>query len=357
MIPSTKPCKEMRPNEQQASVRSPPEMIRANRTNRNDWADANGQVDYFVSAGFNNDSIYRTALTPGGTYVSISPIRPSTRPANAGTADPKPRTYPSQELNTRYQCFQLSPPRSGGSVKPPPLPPTQANEKKEEATNVSKFSVEEVFSVESGSPTDFKTKFRAEEVALMTTGLTQGLDDLSTKSTQSFSHSPNINVLDSFEIDGVDTASLAAGRPKSDGPGDDNLTAPKQDPASTTPSSNYSEMSAALSLKKMQRGERYVPVGIVHPTDLDILRGRGGLTNRHAGNMRFRDEARTLRTEYRDQDTSRQEKFMLSQKLAKRVREYGGRFLEKGADNLWHEMNEKDARKKASQVLREEKWD
>ena len=32
-----------------------------------------------------------------------------------------------------------------------------------------------------------------------------------------------------------------------------------------------------------------------------------------------------------------------------KVRDYGGRFLEKGTDGLWHEMNEKSARKKASQ--------
>ena len=32
-----------------------------------------------------------------------------------------------------------------------------------------------------------------------------------------------------------------------------------------------------------------------------------------------------------------------------RVKEYGGRFLERGNDGLWHQMNEKAARKKASQ--------
>ncbi|KAL7521276.1 hypothetical protein ACHAWX_005954 [Stephanocyclus meneghinianus] len=95
----------------------------------------------------------------------------------------------------------------------------------------------------------------------------------------------------------------------------------------------------------------------LEPTDLDILRGRGGLTNRHPGNMKFRDEARKLRSEYRHCDTSRQEKFALSQRLVKIVKEYGGRFLEKGDDKLWHEMSIKAARKKASQVLREEKWD
>lgn len=97
----------------------------------------------------------------------------------------------------------------------------------------------------------------------------------------------------------------------------------------------------------------------------------------HPGNMEFRDEARKMRVNYRDDDTSRREKFLLSQvssasllyftliptatafkadrfcffdqELLGRVKEYGGRFLEKGTDNLWHEMSEKDARKKCSQ--------
>ncbi|KAL7461750.1 hypothetical protein ACHAXS_002155 [Conticribra weissflogii] len=48
------------------------------------------------------------------------------------------------------------------------------------------------------------------------------------------------------------------------------------------------------------------------PGDLDILRGRGGTTNRHKGNMRFRDEARKLRSAYRDDGVSRKEKYMYS---------------------------------------------
>ncbi len=57
-------------------------------------------------------------------------------------------------------------------------------------------------------------------------------------------------------------------------------------------------------------------VGIERPNDMDVLRGRGGLTNRHMGNMRFRDEARKLRVAYRDQATSRREKYLLSKVCA-----------------------------------------
>lgn len=96
---------------------------------------------------------------------------------------------------------------------------------------------------------------------------------------------------------------------------------------------------------------------IQHPTPEDILAGRGGGTNRHDGNIRFRDEARKLRIIYKDGETDRRTKYMISQELVTRVRQYGGRFLEKGWDGRWYEMDELSARKKASQVLREEKWD
>ena len=91
-------------------------------------------------------------------------------------------------------------------------------------------------------------------------------------------------------------------------------------------------------------------------TDLDILSGRVGLTNKNPGNMRFRDEARHFRAEYHDNGTSKERKFELSRELLQRVREYGGRFLQKSADQLWYEMNENECRKKCSNTLREEKW-
>eukprot|EP00804_Cyclotella_cryptica_P018587 CCRYP_011405-RA/>CCRYP_011405-RA protein AED:0.00 eAED:0.00 QI:924/1/1/1/1/1/2/354/360 len=65
--------------------------------------------------------------------------------------------------------------------------------------------------------------------------------------------------------------------------------------------------------KKSKTNSKSLSTQVFEPTNLDILRGRGGLTNRHPGNMKFRDEARKLRSEYRHSDTSRQEKFALSQ--------------------------------------------
>lgn len=63
---------------------------------------------------------------------------------------------------------------------------------------------------------------------------------------------------------------------------------------------------------------------VIIPTSLDILRGRGGLTNRWAGNLRFREEARNLRTIYRAEGRTHDEKFLLTWELVNRVDAYGG---------------------------------
>ena len=51
---------------------------------------------------------------------------------------------------------------------------------------------------------------------------------------------------------------------------------------------------------------------LVTPTELDVLSGRGGETNKHEGNIMFRKEACKLRASYRAEDTSRDEKYVLS---------------------------------------------
>jgi len=94
-------------------------------------------------------------------------------------------------------------------------------------------------------------------------------------------------------------------------------------------------------------------VAIRQPTNVDVLRGRGGGTNHHPGNKKFRDEARTFRSRYKDKATTRREKYELSLTLVKRARDYGGRFLERrnGDDKNWYLMSEGDVRKKASQGM------
>eukprot|EP00581_Thalassiosira_minuscula_P003801 CAMPEP_0183742046 /NCGR_PEP_ID=MMETSP0737-20130205/63803_1 /TAXON_ID=385413 /ORGANISM="Thalassiosira miniscula, Strain CCMP1093" /LENGTH=379 /DNA_ID=CAMNT_0025977563 /DNA_START=123 /DNA_END=1262 /DNA_ORIENTATION=- len=379
-MPSVGSDRTQGPDGPKASIRSPPEIAKGHITqnHRTDWGDANRQVDYFVSAGqVDYDSIYNTAIAPA--FVSISPIKSSKH--NSDSKPAAQQTYPTQELNPRHR--DTTPQTIDGVEKPTPEETSMAPDsppyyrKKEPSAGTwiksgmpplpppafvgpSKFHVEDVHSTHQ----DFSKDFHCEEAEPMPTGLTQDLSDLKTSDG---THTTNL--LDSFELDVVGAEACGTSQLKSEGLDEysSDYPPPKRVSTSPNPKANHSETRPARSNKKTKRKPKAVtaklngkakaaPVGITHPTRLDILRGRGGLTNRHPGNMRFRDEARKLRAEYRDKDTTREEKFLLSQELAMRVRGYGGRFLER-IDGLWYEIDEKDARKKASQVLREEKWD
>lgn len=87
------------------------------------------------------------------------------------------------------------------------------------------------------------------------------------------------------------------------------------------------------------------------PTDNDVLFGRGGYTNNRPGNVHFRQEALRLRPWY--EQSTKEEKYEISNILLESVKSRGGRFLEKGSDGLWHEVIGNGARRKASQALRE----
>lgn len=86
--------------------------------------------------------------------------------------------------------------------------------------------------------------------------------------------------------------------------------------------------------------------GIKTPNASDVLGGRGANINRHEGNIKFREEAGKLKSKYRE--SSRQEKALVREELVNRVKECGGRFLEKYDDDLWYEMNDTDAKAKAA---------
>lgn len=296
-----------------------PEVVSSNNFAMTQTWGASGQVvaeqvDYFASSGgFNNDSIYNTALTAGDGSWSISPIR-SSRPVNVATYSAAARAYPSQELRGGEGGLELSTSPSSltdGDMKPPPLPFPPP---------LPPLTTSMVASMTIGQPEEsVARKFHVEEVSSM--------------------------ALDSFELGGAATDAIAAGQPKGEWMGDGEYSdedGTLANRVSTSPDPKIKQQRAAKSTRKKSPG------GIKTPTGVDILRGRGGLTNRHNGNMKFRDEARKLRSNYRNKNTSRKEKYLLSQDLVQRVKEYGGRFLERKG-SLWYEMSEKDARKKASQ--------
>lgn len=89
----------------------------------------------------------------------------------------------------------------------------------------------------------------------------------------------------------------------------------------------------------------------IEPTDNDVLCGRGGFTNSHPGNIRFRKKALELRSWY--EQSSKEEKQNIADILVESVLNEGRRFLGKGKDGLWHEMVGNGPHYKASQALRE----
>jgi hypothetical protein len=107
----------------------------------------------------------------------------------------------------------------------------------------------------------------------------------------------------------------------------------------------------------------------VVPTEHDVLLGRGGMINNHLGNKRYLEARSKLHSKY--VRASKAEKRCVSNELIDIVHQWNGRFLKKmnepspakdkkktGKRNanfveLWYEVSKEEARKKASQALRE----
>lgn len=111
------------------------------------------------------------------------------------------------------------------------------------------------------------------------------------------------------------------------------------------------------SKKKRKRAPRkkIIPLNkkYLKPTDKDVLLGRGGKSNHHPGNMRYRAEIDRLQERYKKTD-DKEEKTNISERLVLDVQKYGGNFLEKDS-NGWYIIDIVVARRKVSQALREDK--
>lgn len=120
-----------------------------------------------------------------------------------------------------------------------------------------------------------------------------------------------------------------------------------------------SKKTSASKKKKKKPINKRMEVTLIgdadDPTVRDVLLGRGGGTNGHPGNTRFRDESRKLRVVY--EASAREDKKQISLDLVDTVHAYGGRFMRKEQDGRWYEVDHESARKKCSQALRENKWD
>lgn len=155
-----------------------------------------------------------------------------------------------------------------------------------------------------------------------------------------------------------------------------NATTPTIAPAATNWESMYlGQLQAAaattslspppVATKKRKRKKRpkVVPTHkqYVEITQHDVLLGRGGKSNHHPGNKRYRDEIMASRPLYAALTTD-EEKTAMSQTVVDVIEQMGGRFLEEdkakeNGKNIslgWYVVPNIVARRKASQALRED---
>lgn len=86
-------------------------------------------------------------------------------------------------------------------------------------------------------------------------------------------------------------------------------------------------------------------------TEVDVLMGRGGLANKHPGNQAFLGEKERLQDRYLA--ASKNDKTGISQELVDGIHARGGRFIKQDNSGQWYEVDDRTARKKGSQTLRE----
>jgi len=94
-------------------------------------------------------------------------------------------------------------------------------------------------------------------------------------------------------------------------------------------------------------------VPLEHPTVHDVLFGRGGMTNGHPGNRRFRDIIALHRPDYIR--ATKMDKPKVARRIVRAIRlgSPPGRFLKKADDGKWYDVGDRCAAEKTSQGLRE----
>jgi hypothetical protein len=91
------------------------------------------------------------------------------------------------------------------------------------------------------------------------------------------------------------------------------------------------------------------------PAEFDVLCGRGGKSNHHAGNKKYRQVVSEMKARYRTME-AKAAKTDLSRAIVDHVYGYGGRFLKLDRTSGKYEvMSTLESRKKTSQALRETK--
>merc|ERR1712087_521231 len=84
----------------------------------------------------------------------------------------------------------------------------------------------------------------------------------------------------------------------------------------------------------------------------DVLCGRGGRSNHHCGNKKYRQVINEMKMKYKNIE-GKLAKTDLSTTIVNYVHDYGGRFIKKDEKNQYYLLTPKEARRKTSQALRE----
>jgi len=86
--------------------------------------------------------------------------------------------------------------------------------------------------------------------------------------------------------------------------------------------------------------------------ETDVLLGRGGLANNHPGNKAYQRQKEEMQARYLA--SSKEQKTIISMELVEFIHARGGRFLKLDRrTQRWFEITDKEARRKASQTLRD----
>lgn len=104
-----------------------------------------------------------------------------------------------------------------------------------------------------------------------------------------------------------------------------------------------------------QEAPQVVVIDIDGPGINDVMLGRGAGTNKHEGNIKFRDMCKDYQERY-VAAINNYEKYIITMEIFERVRKLNppGKFIDKDSKSkTWHEVDENRARRKISQALRE----
>ena len=102
-------------------------------------------------------------------------------------------------------------------------------------------------------------------------------------------------------------------------------------------------------------GTKESPLYIEKPREWDVLCGRGGRSNHHPGNKRYRQVISEMKARYRNIE-AKSAKTDLSRAIVEHVFGYGGRFVKLDKPSGKYEvLSALESRKKTSQALRETK--